>query len=505
MNLRSRVATATTAGALAALSGLVPAHGDNSGLNKINHVVVIYQENWSFDSLYPTFPGANGISKGDPTQVKFDGTKYATNPEAIDNNGAKEKPEARIPATLPVAPFDVSRFIPPTDVTGDIVHRYYQEQVQIDGGKNDKFMAASDNPGLVMSYYDATNMPEGKLAQQYVMADNFFHSAFGGSFLNHQWLICACTPKWDTTVKPTPENKRTVLDANNVPAEGKDGFLTVAPDNFVINTSYSVNQPHPKPAAGAADNTPVLVPNLTEPTIGDRLSEKNITWKWYSGGYTDALAGTPDKTFQFHHQPFVFYAKYADGTPAKKEHLDDENSLYKDLEAGKLPAVSFVKPIGVDNEHPGYATLLQGQRHAATLVRAIQNSSAWKDTAIVITYDENGGRWDHVAPPKGDKWGPGVRVPTIIISPFARKAFVDHTPYETVSILKTIETRWGLQALGTRDAKAADLSNAFDFSQSTNASSTSSSNGPLIAGVIVVVIVLVAGVGFMMSRRPRTT
>jgi phospholipase C len=99
------------------------------------------------------------------------------------------------------------------------------------------------------------------------------------------------------------------------------------------------------------------------------------------------------------------------------------------------------------------------------LVSAIQNSLYWQDTAIIITYDEHGGRWDHVAPPVIDKWGPGVRVPAIVISPFARKAFLDHTQYETDSILKLIEERWSLAPLSDRDAHAGDMLTAFDFNQ----------------------------------------
>jgi phospholipase C len=134
------------------------------------------------------------------------------------------------------------------------------------------------------------------------------------------------------------------------------------------------------------------------------------------------------------------------------------------LRTNDLPAVSFVKAIGADNEHPGYTDLVRGQQHVADLVRAVQQSPYWADTAIIIAYDENGGFWDHVAPPTGDRWGPGTRVPAIIISPYARKGFIDHTQYDTTSILKFIETRWDLAPLGTRDAAANNLLNAFDFS-----------------------------------------
>src|SRR5262249_15880286 len=139
----------------------------------INHVIVVYQENWSFDSLYGLFPGANGLANAGPTtpQVDKDGKPITTTPQPSDTNLKPAAFDSRFPNNLPVAPFNLTKYIQPTDKTGDLVHRFYTEQQQIDGGKMDKFMAWSDNPGLVMSYFDATNMPEGKLAQQYVLAD----------------------------------------------------------------------------------------------------------------------------------------------------------------------------------------------------------------------------------------------------------------------------------------------------------------------------------------------
>src|SRR4051794_24430347 len=206
--------------------------------DRINHVIVIYQENWSFDGLYGNFPGANGLANvGTVTQVDKDGKPYTTLPQPIDTTLKPPGPDPRFPANMPVAPFDTSKYVAPEQKTGDLVHRYYQEQLQIDGGKMDKFVAWSDAAGLVMSYYDAANMPEGKLAQQYTMADNFFHAAFGGSFLNHQWLICACTPVWPNA----PDAIKAQVDATGVMT--KDGQVT--PDNFVINTSFTINSPHP--------------------------------------------------------------------------------------------------------------------------------------------------------------------------------------------------------------------------------------------------------------------
>jgi phospholipase C len=454
MLLRSSFASVACATAL--LIGLAPIlDAQTDGLQKINHVVVIYQENWSFDSLYGRFPGANGIDNAGAAiqQVDKDGQPYTTLPQPMNTTYSPAIPDPRFPGDLPVAPYDLSKYAAPNQLTGDAVHRFYQEQYQIDGGKMDKFVAWSDSAGLVMSYYDATNMPEGKLAQQFTLLDNFFHSAFGGSFLNHQFLICACAPTWPDA----PASIVAQIDGNGMMT--RDGQVT--PDGFAINTAFTVNSPHP---ANITDRT-MLVPEQTAPTIGDRLSEKNLSWAWYSGGWNNAVLGHPDPLFQFHHQPFAFYANYADGTPGRAEHLKDEGDFYTDVVGNTLPAVSFIKPMGADNEHPGYATEMNGQQHVADLVSAIQSSPYWNDTAIVVTYDEHGGRWDHVAPPVVDKWGPGSRVPAIIISPFARKGFVDHAQYDTTAIMKLIEERWNLQPLNDRDARAGDLLTAFDFTQ----------------------------------------
>ncbi len=237
-----------------------------------------------------------------------------------------------------------------------------------------------------------------------------------------------------------------------------DGAVT--PDGYAVNTLFSVNQPHPRNVLANR-----LVPNQTFPTIGDRLSAKKISWTWYSGGWDDALAGHADPLFQFHHQPFVFFANYADGRPAKAEHLKDEKEFIAAAQAGTLPAVAFVKPLGEVNEHPGYANVLSGERHTEELINAVRNGPDWKNTAIIITYDEHGGFWDHVPPPVVDRWGPGARVPTLIVSPFARRGFVDHNRYDTTSILALIEHRWGLEPLSSRDATVNDLTAAFDFHQ----------------------------------------
>jgi phospholipase C len=420
-----------------------PSAGD---LGRIHHIVVIYQENHSFDNLYGDFPGADGLEggRGVGSQTDLSGNVYTTLP-AVPNSSS-------FPTSLPNQPFAIEAYVGADAKIPDLVHRFYQEQEQIDGGRMDHFVAVSDAKALSMGFYHTQGLPLAAIASQYTLCDHFFHAAFGGSFLNHMWLIAAATPVFPGA----PANAVIQLDSHG--SLVKDGFVT--PDGHAVNTCFSVNSPHPSSVAAN-----LLVPNQTFPTIGDRLSDRGVSWAWYAGGWNNALAGSPDPLFQFHHQPFVYFARFANGTAAKAEHLRDESDFIAGVQAGRLPAVSFVKPLGTENEHPGYTDVISGEQHVADLVAAIQGSPLWKNTVIILTYDENGGFWDHVAPPAGDRWGPGSRVPTLVISPLARPHYVDHTTYDTTSILALIEHRWHLAPLGTRDAAAAPLQGALSLGQ----------------------------------------
>jgi len=437
-----------------------PAYAQNmpdapkAGLNKIGHIIVIYLENRSFDNLYGMFPGANGIANAGAaaTQVDANGEPYKTLPAPLNTNLKPAITDTRFPAELPNGPFAADKFAGPEQTTGDLVHRYYQEQLQINEGRMNKFVAYTDSGGLTMNgYANGEKLAMWSYAKSFVLVDNFFHAAFGGSFLNHFWLVCACTPVYANA----PDKIKAQLDSTG--ALIKDGAVT--PDGHAVNTIFSVYAPHP---ASITDTT-MLLPPQDMPNIGDRLSEKNISWAWYSGGWNDAIAGKPDALFQFHHQPFAYFKNYGDGTPGRKEHLKDFLDFQADIIHGTLPAVSFYKPIGENNEHPGYASVSAGERHVADLIKTIQTSKIWDDAMIIVTYDENGGQWDHVAPPKRDIWGPGSRVPTLVISPFAKKGFIDHTQYDTTAILKLIETRYGLEPLGSADAAAHDMTETLEL------------------------------------------
>ncbi len=425
---------------------------------KPGHIIVIYLENWSFDAMYGQFPGAEGVAQAYNAEPQRDSNNvaYATLPHPwnTDNNTS----DNLFPDTLSNKPYPLFKYITLSTVVPDLVHRFYQEQLQIHGGKMDQFAAVSNARGLTMGYFDTDSLPLAAYAKQYTLCDHFFHSAFGGSFLNHQWLIAARTPLW----ADIPAKYRATLDPATGMAMKKsdrsyaDGQAT--PEGLLINTIYTHNNPHP--ATAAADQ---LVPDLDYPTIGDRMNDKGVSWGWYSGGWDSATVGHPDSAFQFHHQPFAFFKNYSDGTPGKAAHLKDEKDFMSALQGGTLPSVSFLKPVGVNNEHPDYTDVRTGELHTMALIDAIKASSIWNDAVIVVTYDENGGFYDHVAPPVIDRWGPGTRVPTLVISPFAKKGYVDKHAYETVSILSLIERRFGLLPLSSRDAGAADLTAALEL------------------------------------------
>ena len=428
------------------------------GLKKIDHILVIYLENHSFDNMFGWFPGAEGLrSKAAmkaPKQIDKDGKPYAVLPPVMNTSQKQMTPDPRFPADLPNKPFRIDQYVPEDQKTFDLVHKFYQNQAQIDGGKNDKFAQLSDAQGLVMGYYDTRHTKLWQLAREFTLADHYFMGAFGGSFMNHQWTICACTPVFPNA----PDKAKAHVDAAGTVTIGPDGRMIgdgmVTPDGYAVNTIMSVYQPHPP--VGPLYDPATALPPQTAATIGDRMSAKGLSWAWYSGGWNDALAGDQAKmksgAFQFHHQPFAYFEKYGDGTPGRAEHLKDETDLLADIGKGALPALAFYKPVGVENQHPGYADVTSGDAHAAEIIEMVRKSPLWKSTVIIVTYDENGGQWDHVAPPDknhgGDRWGPGTRVPAIIISPLAKKHFVDHTVYDTTAILRLTEERFGLEPLG---------------------------------------------------------
>src|SRR4051794_23585933 len=498
------------------------------------HLVVIYEENHSFDNLYGRWGEVNGrrvIGTGNASlahtiQVDQKGSPYfcllqidvnLKSPSPLptrclddhDVNLPGSKIQHGFESHFSNMPFTIDDYIKPDDTTcpapgvnggdgvpkgtgepggctRDIVHRFYQEQYQLNDGMQNRYVTGSDASGLTMGTYDTTQLPiyqylHAQGAPHYVIADHFFQAAFGGSFLNHQWLIAARSPL--DTSKGASTAANSVTDSNGMPNASYpqyhptgpvvDGQLTEkcadptrndvrrACGDFAVNTIQPASAPH-----GSGAQLP-LVDDAKYANIGDRLSAAGVSWNWYSGGWDDAEAGHPGPLFQYHHQPFNYFAAYAPGQPGRA-HLQDETRFRSAVANGTLPAVSFVKPYGAENEHPGYASETSGSSHLVTLLQEIAASPDADDTLVVVTYDEFGGQWDHVPPPgqgsrtRGahDAWGPGTRIPALVLSTSMKRSGVDHTVYDTTSILALIERSFRLAPLSSRDASVNDLAHA---------------------------------------------
>ena len=480
--------------AAALLTSAAPAQ-TRTGINNIDTVVVIYAENRSFDNLYGLFPGADGINSATPeqyTQVDYDGKPLPHLPPVWKGR----VPDPAFPRDMPNRPFRIDA--PPINMplsvpTRDLIHKFYPQQEQINGGRNNRFAEVSDAGGLTMGYYDGSMLPMWKWAAEYTLADHFFMGAFGDSYINHFWLICACTPRDPNP----PKNLIAQLDdrgwlkrRSDSPASALTGPAAFLPGEFTSDGySLSTNQPpyqpsRVPPAAGgdaryADPSKGGSLPPQTQKTIGDTLSAKGISWAWYSGAWADAVKDGMQPAaakrqviynnepghpyFVAHHQPFNYFARFAPGTADRERHLKDYTDLVAGIARGELPAVAFYKPQGTFNEHPGNTDVMSGDIHISELVGKIRASPLWASTAIIVTYDENGGFWDHVPPPRGDRWGPGTRIPAIVISPYAKRGYVDHTYYDTTSIIKFITRRFGLEPLPGARAGAGDLTAAFDL------------------------------------------
>jgi phospholipase C len=591
-NRRRRLRAIFVALSLAALSFGVAgpaaaAKPDKGPLGNYKHLVVIYEENHSFDTLYGLWGDVGGDHlEGLPDADAAHTTQIAQNGDAYDclkqldvnlntdfhgsaspafpPNTLSVRPECN-PETVTFPngstttytshfanePYPIDPYIPADATTcprpnqefsfgngimngainpatgdtygtaggctRDLVHTFYQEQWQLNGGAQNRYVTGSDSVGMTMGYYDTTKLPiyeylHAKGAPKYVIADRFFQAAYGGSYLNHQYLIAAQPLAW----VGAPAGQHAVLDSTGA----AHAYPLLVPDRSVVDGAVTQACGTATTVAGLACgdwavNTlqPAWEPQGTfgapEPpgddthaalNIGDRMSDAGVSWAWYSGGWDNAAGnvggpgwtngstpGTctdphvstadgqypycPDSSFQFHHQPFNYYTRYAPRTPDRAAHLKDEVEFLAAAKSGHLPQVSFVKPLGNENEHPGYSSEPNGSDHLVDLIQAVESGPQAGNTLIVVTYDEFGGAWDHVSPPglgtagAHDQYGPGTRIPALFIARSFNRSGVDHTVYDTTSIMATIEHQFGLQPVAAagdivpRDRLVNDLGN----------------------------------------------
>jgi len=352
----------------------------------IQHAVFLMEDGHSFDNIFGTFPGADGI----PADV------------CMPNDPAN-------PASGCVAPLWVGdRTVPRLGQTAAVFDAQY------DNGKMDGFVhaqaeAGSDAP-LVMGHYDERDVPfSWNVADAYVLFDRFFSSAKGGTLQNHMYWVSG-TAGTDPAVIPP------------------DGFGDLQ-------------------------------------TIFDRLQAAGIDWKFYVQNYDRTVTfrnsqAMIDRPAQVERVPLLAFARFVDD-PRFSSHIVDLAEYYRDLDAGTLPAVSYIVPAGGGASTP--TSMRTSERLGQSIINALTRSSAWDSSMLLWTYDGWGGWYDHVAPPQVDPSGYGFRVPATLVSPFARRGFVDDTPLDFTSVIRFITTNWGLQPLASRDASAQTFMNAFDF------------------------------------------
>ena len=383
------VVTASVVSGLFVPAQAASAPGGSQPATPIQHLVVLLQENHSFDNYFGTYPGANGLPSG---------TKMPVDPA---NPGAGY-----------VTPWHIGN----STIT-DLSHSAATFYAQYNNGKMDGFVSALNSRNqdgkLSMGYYDDRDIPYyWNLADNFVLFDQFFSSAKDGSFANHMY--------WVAGIPPVTQKGQQLSD---------------------------------------------MLANV--PTIFDRLQAAGVSWKFYVQNYDPNLTyrnlGTSgNRASQVIWVPLLNIDRFIDD-PALSSHIVNLSQYFDDLNNGTLPSVAYLIPSGA-SEHPP-SSLQTGQTFVKTLIQELMRSSAWDSSAFMFAYDDWGGWYDHVTPIQVDDYGYGPRVPAILVSPYAKKGYIDNTVLDFTSILKFIEQNWGVASLADRDAKANNFLTAFDFNQ----------------------------------------
>jgi len=460
----------------------------------IQHVVVIFQENVSFDHYFGTYPNAANPAGETPFFAVTSGRHATPTVNGLSGPLLAHNPNS-------VQPFRLDRS---QAIICDQDHDYTAEQKAMDGGAMDQFVSllgvsaagcndAGKGKGLVMGYYDGNTVTAlWNYAQHYAMSDNFYSSTFGPSTLGALNLVSGQTN--GITVVHDTGNAASVIRSGTLVGDIRPPF-----DDCVPSTANTAS--------------------MAGPNVGDLLNRRGVTWGWFQGGFA-ASARNPDGTAvcatqhaQFdgtasqadyipNHEPFQFYQTTANphhlpataanmvGQNDQANHQYDLSDFFAALNAGNLPAVSFLKAAAYQDGHAMYSNPIDEQTFLVTTISALESSPFWESTAVIITYDDSDGWYDHAMPPivsgsatdldalngagacgtaaagsPAGRCGYGQRLPLLVISPYARVNFVDHSITDQTSILKFIEDNWNLGRIGgaSFDAIAGSLMNLFEF------------------------------------------
>jgi len=421
----------------------------------VKHFIYIIQENITFDHYFGTFPGADGIPKDVKLSYEPDGEKI-------------------------YAPFHLNA----TSIPHDLNHSWQAAHVAYDDGKMDGFIRA-EWP-MALSYYWKGPLPTVDPEDILPLDDNpelikqdqaFANGGRGRNArpLNSDEAAAVAAGTLPTRHRATPPpgpppdwvtNTLSYYDWHEIPNYWEyarrftlcDAFFSSLAGPSEPNHLYTVAAKsgglvnNPGRGIGGEDGV------YTFPTLAELLQNSKHSWKYYDE------KKNPKAHSLWNPLPgFKAFAK----SPELMSHLVSLSEFYNDAKADRLPEVCWIVPTAADSEHPP-ADSARGMWHVTDLVNAVMQSPAWKDTVIIVTWDDFGGFYDHVAPPQVDKYGYGPRVPALVISPWSKPGFISHAHYDFTSPLKLIEDHFGLAPLADRDRAANNMLDCFDFRQKPN-------------------------------------
>jgi phospholipase C len=454
----------------------------------IKHVVVLFDENESFDHYFGTYPYATNT----------DGTKFTAKPGTPTVNGLYTK----ITKSGPVGPLLTSNpneynpqlLTPAQALTSDQNHGYTPEEKAEDGGKMDQFVQNTESstpaagcapeycpPGIVMDYFDGNTVTGlWNYAQNYSMSDN----------------------NWDTTFGPSTPGALNVAGGDTQDAKALTPMWASNPSQPATSSAInggSMNgdvDPYYDFCSDSNHTTTGALGVLTGKNVGDLLNAGHVSWGWFQGGFAPTssdsvgpicgatstnIAGASNAEYSPHHDPFQYYASTANPDHKAPTSLSEigytdqanhqyDLSLFSDALNGtggaKLPSVSYLKAPESEDGHPGYSDPLDEQKFIVNEVNAVEQSKYWSSTAIVITYDDSDGWYDHQAPTiisgsndatqdaaictsvpvtvgtANDRCGYSQRLPMVVISPYTRTNYVSNNETDTASVVKFIENNW---------------------------------------------------------------
>jgi phospholipase C len=464
----------------------------------IKHVVVLFNENVSFDHYFGTYPKA----------ANTDGTTFTAKSNTPSIDGLNNKLLTQNPNQ-----YNPTRLTHEQALTCDMDHGYGAEQKAVNNGKMDQFVQYTNRatcsgglfgaPGLVMDYYDGNTVTGlWNYAQNYAMSDNSWATGFGPSTPGALNLISGQT-HGVYAVDPVTHQK--VSDSGVVQSPDANGVGTV------------INDPDPAfdDCSGGNHTSKSNLAVATGKNVGDLLNQQNVSWGWFQGGFRPTgtangysvcgskhqnIGGASSVDYSPHHNPFAYYKSTANekhlpptsvsaiGHTDQANHQYDLTDFDSALAANNLPAVSFLKASEYQDGHAGYSDPLDEQAFITNTINKLQKSPEWKSTAVVIAYDDSDGWYDH-KPPKilsgstdasqdtalcstakvaggyQDRCGPSQRLPLLVVSPYAKVNHVDHSVTEQTSVLKFIEDNWGLGRVGDAsfDQRAGSLNGLFNF------------------------------------------